>query len=225
MYCRYFGVSPDEACTLLALTSEIDLHKTIRTYYSSIEHLFLDGFVEYVPGVDKSEGTQKLFRLTEKGQKALIQLSDCFPQTQQIQKVVKKTGQSKKSNFMSDDLKEFIQTYRELFPKGKVGNSTKSYRSTPKDISDRLEWFKKNYPEFWDFTLLLQATRDYQKYVKSQPMTFLSSAGYFIKKRREDQIDSSLLADWCQMIVDGNHNDEKRKRDIVQNFDNFDGVA
>lgn len=159
--------------------------------------------------------------LTEKGQAALLELSNCFPQTENMQKTVRSSAR-KPGNKVTDEMKKFVESYRELFPKGKVGNSTKSYRATPKEIYDRLKWFKESYPEFWDFDLMLQATQEYHRYIKQKRSTFIKSAGYFIKKQDESKINQSMMADWCQMIMDGDHEDEQRKHDIVQKFNNFD---
>jgi hypothetical protein len=216
-HCRYLGISPDEACTLLSLTSIVNIETTIRSYISALEQLYIEGYIEYSADAATAKGPKEKFQLTKKGQSALISLSECFPQTESIQNAVRDSGNGSQQSTLS----EFIGSYRELFPKGHI--SSKAYRSTPKDIKDRLAWFKKHYPEFYDFELILKATGSYHAYIDRVRSTHVKTAGYFIKKQSPDKIDESILAAWCQMTVDGEIENEEAVQRVISKFNN-DGV-
>lgn len=221
-HCKYFGLSPDEACSLMALTHETDVHKTIRTFKTSIEHLFMNGFITYAEGAEKGQPIRKMFTLTEKGEKALVSIAGTFPQTKDLQQSVQNTQKGKRTD--SNELEIFITQYRNLFPKGKIG--TKPYRSTPKDIKDRLLWFQKTYPEFWNFDLMLEATREYFKYIKSSNSKMIKTAGYFIRKVDEGKTNQSTLAEFITMIKEENlSNDAQTQAGNTEFFDPLDGVA
>lgn len=89
-----------------------------------------------------------------------------------------------------------VKRYRETFPAG-VRNG-RVLRTGVAELTPRLLWFFKSYPQFsWEQVLL--AT---EKYVESfgKDLTYCKSASYFIKKEDRNRNPASELATWCENL-------------------------
>lgn len=138
------------------------------------------------------------YNITESGKMLLIDIERHF---------IKKSKDVVESD-IEQEFKENVKKYIHLFPGGIVGG--KALRGSINQITPRLAWFMKTYPEYnWDTIHL--AT---EKYIESlDNMTYCKTAGYFIKKDDKNKATTSLLADWCEAVRD--IVEEEKKNPIV----------
>ena len=107
-----------------------------------------------------------------------------------------------KTNFA--DWEKNIQSYNELFPKGKKSGSTVSFRTNPKELYEKFKWFFANYPEYtWED--VLNATEKYVKdFEESCDYTYMQTSKYFIKKDDKSRVTTSTLATMIYNMQEGN---------------------
>lgn len=75
----------------------------------------------------------------------------------------------------------FIENYRNLFPKGvKSGNGT-SIRGDRIGVTKKMQWFLKTYPEF-SKQLIIEATQNYINTMRQKAYKYMMQADYFIQK-------------------------------------------
>lgn len=112
-----------------------------------------------------------------------------------------KTKKKVVSELLGTNALESIKTYREMFPAKRVPR-VGLLRQTVQELKEKFVWFFKTYPEF-DWDLVLDAT-DYYIYTKQKEnMEFVTTSSYFIQRTDNfTKASRSLLADYCQMIVD-----------------------
>lgn len=106
---------------------------------------------------------------------------------------------------ISTDLADNITKYLELFPRGKLP-SGKSARVNRKDIEKGFKWFFDNYDYSWD--TILKATAYYVDTFEKQKFMYMRNSQYFIGKTNPDKTKNSELADYCEIILSGGHEDE-----------------
>lgn len=111
-----------------------------------------------------------------------------------------RTGRNKTQLKTEDRAK--IELYRLLFPPGKLPSGSSS-RSSINELKPRFEWFFTQYPQFHDWNLVLQATALYIDEYEPRGFEFMRSSENFIYKQDLNKIMKSLLADYCQMVLDG----------------------
>lgn len=118
------------------------------------------------------------YEITDKGIKLL----------QGVEKVMASSNKSITNKEWDDN----IQKYNEMFPKGRMGNSTVYYRANPKELRESFIWFFDKYPEY-SWSDVLRITK---KYIASfnDNYTYLRNSKYFIKKTA-GSVTSSTLAD------------------------------
>ncbi len=98
------------------------------------------------------------------------------------------------------DVTTKAEQYNELFPRSKAGSG--SYmRSNPKDVGAALSWFMINYPYNWD--TIIKATCRYLDEEEAKGFKYTSTSRYFIKKMDGNRTITSKLADWCEIIKNG----------------------
>ncbi len=112
-----------------------------------------------------------------------------------------KTKKKVSSEILGSASLEHINTYREMFPAKRVAK-VGLLRQTVQELKDKFVWFFKTYPEY-DWNLVLDAT-DYYIYIKNKEnMEYITTSSYFIQRTDTyTKTNRSLLADYCQMIVD-----------------------
>lgn len=99
------------------------------------------------------------------------------------------------------DYENNIIKYNELFPKRKLG-SGKPARSNIKNLQSCFEWFFKNHNYSWE--LILKATNNYLNKEEESNYKYTRTAQYFVKKQDiTDKSNNSELANFCQLILDG----------------------
>ncbi len=95
-----------------------------------------------------------------------------------------------------DDFDLFIETYRNLFPKGvKSGNGT-PIKGDKNGVIKKMKWFLETYPEF-SKEIILEVTAKYLRAMQMKGWTFTTQADFFIQKD-----GSSKLAGMCEEALD-----------------------
>lgn len=91
-----------------------------------------------------------------------------------------------------DDFIQFVDEYRNLFPKGvKSGNGT-PIRGDKNGVIKKMTWFLMTYPEFSKRTIL-EATKLYVDQMKRNGYAYMTQADYLIQKS-----NGSKLAALCE---------------------------
>lgn len=96
-----------------------------------------------------------------------------------------------------DDFTYFVETYRNLFPKGVKSGNGVPIRGDKHGIGKKMEWFLRTYPEY-SKTIVLEATARYvvEMSRKIPAYSYMTQADYFIQK---DGL--SKLAAYCEEYV------------------------
>jgi len=132
------------------------------------------------------------FEITPKGT-AVIEKIEAHYEIQDDSKIKKKSGLSAK------DL-ENITKYRELFPKGNLPSGSPA-RISVKELEKKFLWFLNTYSYNWD--TILKATKKYIDQYQQEGYKFMKTSGYFIVKNGLDRTSVSTLANYCDMVLDG----------------------
>lgn len=98
------------------------------------------------------------------------------------------------------DIKDWIEEYRNLFPKG-VQSGGYLVRGDKKGCIKKMKEFINKYPEYADKELILKATEHYIDSRSKDGYTYLKLAHYFI-----DKDGVSLLASYCELVKMDKHN-------------------
>lgn len=119
----------------------------------------------------------------------------------EFESLLTKTKKKVASDLLGTEALERIQTYREMFPAKRIPK-VGLLRQTVQELKQKFVWFFKTYPEY-DWELVLDAT-DYYMYTKQKEnMEFMTTSSYFIQRTDTyTKTNRSLLADYCQMILD-----------------------
>lgn len=96
-----------------------------------------------------------------------------------------------------DDFTYFVETYRNLFPKGVKSGNGVPIRGDKHGVAKKMEWFLRTYPEY-SKTIILEATARYviEMSRKIPAYAYMTQADYFIQK---DGL--SKLAAYCEEYV------------------------
>jgi len=101
----------------------------------------------------------------------------------------------------NNEIEEWIQSWRALFPAGKANGYPS--RGDKKGCIKKMKTFIQKYPEY-DKDIIFKATRAYILEKKKDEYRYLQGAHYFIDKNR-----TSNLAAFCELIVEGGEMEEK----------------
>lgn len=119
---------------------------------------------------------------------------------------MEKSKVTKRKQLDNNDL-ENIKKFVSLFPR--VATPTnRRLRSTPLNLQNKFRAFFIQYDYDWE--TILKATKKYVLSFDENNLTYMKSAEYFIMK---DKV--SLLANFCQEVIDGGGEDEERTELIV----------
>jgi len=81
----------------------------------------------------------------------------------------------------SDSFMDFVESYRNLFPKGvKSGNGT-PIKGDKQGVAKKMEWFIRTYPEY-SKTTILNAAKLYVEQAQRRGYTYMVQADYLINK-------------------------------------------
>lgn len=119
--------------------------------------------------------------------------------TEKGEAVISSILNDKKKNITDED-REKITQYREMFPKGNLPYGLPA-RNPVKELEKKFLWFFNNYDYTWD--VILQATKNYISHCDTESYKFMKTSTYFISKANPDKTVVSTLASWCDMIKDG----------------------
>lgn len=116
-------------------------------------------------------------------------------------KFIAKAKKKIASEIIGPDFMVNVHKYRELFPKGRFPSGELA-RQNPEDLKQRFIWFFQTYPSYtWD--LVLDATDYYLHLKKAVDYQYAVSSAYFIQKTDVlSKTKKSLLADYCQKLLD-----------------------
>ena len=112
-----------------------------------------------------------------------------------------KTSKKKTSKaVMGENFMANIEYYLDLFPKFKLP-SGKYARSDKKNLEGNFRWFFENHSYDWE--LVFNATRLYLDEYERKGYKFMRTSQYFIRKQTGDKTNDSELANYCDMILNG----------------------
>lgn len=111
------------------------------------------------------------------------------------------TGTNQTIDTAEDNIMKFIM----IFPKGKLP-SGKPARVTRKNIEDSFKWFHKTYTYDWD--TILRATLYYVDTYEKTNYMYMKNSQYFIRKQNADKSWDSELANYCEIIINGEDIDD-----------------
>lgn len=154
--------------------------KIINENYE-LRFLIIDGFLD------------EDYKLTEKGENLIETIEASYEIKDDNNTIVKKTGLTKK------DL-DNIKIYRELFPKGNLPSGSPA-RISITELEKKFLWFLNNYKYSWE--VILAATKKYIDQYEQEGYMYMKTSGYFIVKNGLDRTSTSVLANYCDMILDG----------------------
>lgn len=117
-----------------------------------------------------------------------------------------------KNAVIIEDLDHYIDKYLSIFPAGKLP-SGKAARVNKKTLSDAFNWFFKNYTYDWD--TILRATFYYVETYEKDKFRFMKNSQYFIRKQNTDKSWDSELADYCEIILQGEQEEPNHFSDNV----------
>ncbi len=121
----------------------------------------------------------------------------------------------KKTNIqlMGKDFNEQLKIYRETFPAKKLP-SGKPARQNMKALSESFRWFFETYDHTWK--QVIEATKMYVNEYRDSEYLYMMTSQYFISKQNKHKVITSLLADYCDMIIEGvTTEDEHFKENVV----------
>lgn len=187
------GVTPNGWCQLYSMYKSISYTNYLNAYteLSRLERAGMIRLKDVVPSDRDKMVSVRQYEITSKGLMLL----------EEAEKVCGKPVKTKTVD-QTEEYRPYIEEFRKLFPGGKQGS--KPYRSNFNDCYPRFVWFFEKYPQF-SWKEVLDATRQYVQSTMdtSDGARYLKTAGYFIKKQDSEKMNVSNLADWCQMLVDG----------------------
>jgi hypothetical protein len=117
-----------------------------------------------------------------------------------------------KNAVIIEDLDHYIDKYLSIFPAGKLP-SGKAARVNKKTLSDAFNWFFKNYTYDWD--TILRAAFYYVETYEKDKFRFMKNSQYFIRKQNTDKSWDSELADYCEIILQGEQEEPNHFSDNV----------
>jgi len=97
-----------------------------------------------------------------------------------------------------------IKAYVELFPKGNLP-SGKPAKSNPKNLESSFRWFFENFDYDWD--TIYGATKMYLDKYEKDNFKYMRTSQYFVRKQNPDKSFDSELANYCEMYLNGDIED------------------
>lgn len=184
-----YGIKPDSCLFLYCIKENVST--PFINHDACIEDLINAEMVTYE---ENEKG--KTFQITQKGN-ILIETLDGY-----FLKAKKKTN----IQLMGKEFLEKIESYREIFPKGKLP-SGKPARNNVKALSESFRWFFETYDYTWDE--VIAATKMYVNEYRQNNYLYMQTSQYFVAKQDKNKVKTSTLADYCDMIKDGVQTEEK----------------
>jgi hypothetical protein len=172
------GISPNGLYLLYCIKNKKKPININETY--EMRFLIIDNFLD------------DDFAITQKGQNILEKIEASY-EIKDDSTIKKKLGLTKKDQ-------EYIKIYREMFPKGNLPSGSPA-RISITELEKKFLWFLNNYKYTWD--VILKATKKYIEQYEQEGYKYMKTSGYFIVKNGLDRTSSSVLANYCDMVLDG----------------------
>jgi hypothetical protein len=179
------GLTPNQFYLLCSMAEGISPRAI--NIYQDIRALELDQWV--------LKGQDLLYTITDKGQAALQDINLSFKL--QKSKILKSS--------MGDNFSEMIDKYLELWPKGKLP-SGKSAREAKVNLEPAFKWFFDNHSYTWE--TIFEATKNYEYEYRVNSYNYMRTSKYFIRKQQADKTWDSELANYCERVISGDHDNE-----------------
>ena len=116
------------------------------------------------------------------------------------------------SQLLGKEYGEMIKLYREAFPVGKLP-SGKPGRQNTKTLENAFRWFFEAYDYTWKE--VTNATILYINQYEEKDFLYMKTSQYFICKTDKNKVKHSELADYCDMIRDGEQFESKHFKENV----------
>lgn len=124
-----------------------------------------------------------------------------------------KIDNSKKKNkhaILGINYLDNINTYRELFPKGKLASGAPA-RSPIPELENKFTQFFTIFPQY-DWDTILKATERYTEEYNGS--LYMSTSSYFISKQDAQKITVYKLASYCDTVIDGESDGSHKYYDV-----------
>lgn len=177
-FCENKAIAPNELYVLWCIQNK--KRPKVTNVYAELRHLTGAAYLE------------NDYSITQKGRDLLEQL-----------RKIQKTNSTPSDNL--EDLEIYIAKYLELFPPGKLP-SGKSARVNKADIEKAFRWFFKNYT--YDWSVILKATAYYVDTFEKNKFLYMRNSQYFIRKQITGVNFESDLANYCEIILNGGHEED-----------------
>jgi len=186
------GITPNSWCVLYSIYKNV----SYRAYFPDMAEYskLVDAqFIRQVEIRDEDNFVQaRKFELTSKGLAFVEEMEGIL--SAKLKKQALNTSQKEEWALK-------ISEFQKKFPKGG------GYRGNARDVMQRFVWFFSEYPEFnWD--VVMKAT---DLYINETNPAYLKYCQYFISKSDAHKIVTSVLANYCQRILDGDESPETQQ--------------
>lgn len=113
---------------------------------------------------------------------------------------------------LGDDYTEKMQNYNSIFPAGKLPGG-RTARVNVKNLEPAFKWFFSEYDYDWKTVYI--ATREYINEYETKKQ-WMSNSQYFIRKQQLDKTWISILADYCELVLNSDENQEKLSENVLR---------
>jgi hypothetical protein len=119
---------------------------------------------------------------------------------QEIESYFKNSKKKTSKDVMGENFMVNIEAYLELFPKFKLP-SGKYARADKTNLEGNFRWFFESHKYSWE--TVFNATKLYLDQYERQGYKYMRTSQYFIRKQNPDKTYDSELANYCDMITNG----------------------
>ena len=119
---------------------------------------------------------------------------------QEIESYFKNSKKKTSKAVMGEHFMANIEAYLDLFPKFKLP-SGKYARADKKNLEGNFRWFFESHSYDWE--TVMNATKLYLDQYERQGYKYMRTSQYFIRKQSPDKTYDSELANYCDMITNG----------------------
>lgn len=174
--------------------------------------------------IDKGLSPLDLYTLLKINNKEFVEskyvqvlLADCLIEKEKDTYVVSKLGNALLTKLFSEKPQRIldpndIKKYNELFPSRKLP-SGKLARVNINNLIPAFRWFVDNFE--YDWSTIMKATEKYVSEYALKGYKYMQTSQYFIRKQQSDRTWSSELANYCQLLTDGEDEDFHFKENVV----------
>jgi len=111
-----------------------------------------------------------------------------------------------KKELMGTDARIMMKKYIECWPPGRLPTGAVG-RVTVENIDPHFMWFFKTYMYDWD--TIIKAAERYTNEKEREDWKYCKNSQYFVRKQNIDKTYSSELANYCELILSGDTDNEE----------------